>query len=397
MSTPVVRFVPPEYPFDRLSEIAAIADQHEGGMVDVSVGDPTDPTPKEVVEALSSSNEERRYPSSVGSANLRDAARAWIARRFEITTDGLALAMCIGTKELVAGSPHFLKLAHPEKDTVLYPAISYPTYEMGAILASCRAIPVRTGANGTLDLASIAKQDVARALCFWVNSPANPTGCLDDLDAAAAFGRASGVPVFSDECYAEFTWNGAPRTILSNGPDGVVALHSISKRSNAAGLRVGFYAGDTELVHYLSEVRRHAGFMVPGPIQAAGVVALDDDAHVVVQRERYRARLERFVEIFAAIGIKAELPAGGFYLWVEVPTSFVTASQRTDAQRVESPDWAFARFLAEFGGALVTPGEFYGPQGCGHVRIAGVQPLERLELVARRLVANKAKDALGVS
>ncbi len=142
-----------------------------------------------------------------------------------------------------------------------------------------------------------------------MNSPANPTGALDDLGAAAAWGRAHDVPVFSDECYVEFTWDGPGRTILSHGLDGVVAVHSLSKRSNLAGVRVGFYAGDAELVHYLQEVRKHVGMLVPGPAQAAGVVALDDDEHVAVQRDRYRRRLERLATVLSRwAGIEVPLP-----------------------------------------------------------------------------------------
>ena len=181
----------------------------------------------------------------------------------------------------------------PSRDTVLYPAVAYPTYEMGAILAGCRPVPVPPRAGGGLDLDAIDPADAARALMLWVNSPSNPTGALSDLDAAAAWGRARGVPVFSDECYVEFTWDGRGRTILEQGIDGVVAVHSLSKRSNLAGLRVGFYAGDEELVTYLKEVRKHVGMLVPGPAQAAGAVALSDDDHVQVQRDRYRARLAR--------------------------------------------------------------------------------------------------------
>ena len=176
------------------------------------------------------------------------------------------MAACIGTKELVAGVPQWLRLRTPERDTVLYPAVSYPTYAMGATLAGCRAVEYRT-------FDDITEADADRALCLWVNSPANPSGELVDLDAAAAWGRARGVPVFSDECYVEFTWKGRGRTILEHGTEGVIAVHSLSKRSNLAGVRVGFYAGDAALVQYLREVRKHAGFMVAGPIQAAAAVA----------------------------------------------------------------------------------------------------------------------------
>ena len=180
------------------------------------------------------------------------------------------IGACVGTKEFVGTLPQWLHLRRPDRDTVLYPAVAYPTYEMGAILAGCRPIPVPPTADGSLDLAAIAPADADRALALWVNSPSNPTGALDDLASAAAWGRSHDVPVFSDECYVEFTWSGRGRTILEDGLDGVVAVHSLSKRSNLAGVRIGFYAGDAELVHYLQEVRKHVGMMVPGPSQAAG-------------------------------------------------------------------------------------------------------------------------------
>jgi aspartate/methionine/tyrosine aminotransferase len=220
-----------------------------------------------------------------------------------------------------------------------------------------------------LDLGAISVDDVGRALLLWVNSPSNPTGALDDLGAAAAWGREHGVPVFSDECYAEFTWAESPRSILQHGSNGVVAVHSLSKRSNLAGLRVGAYAGDADLVHYLSEVRKHVGMMVPGPAQAAGVAALDDDDHVREQRFVYRRRLERTAEILSAwSGAEVPLPEGGFYLWFEVGDA-----------------WSFAQRLATEAGAIVSPGDLYGPRGAGNVRVAVVQPDSVIEELARRL------------
>jgi aspartate/methionine/tyrosine aminotransferase len=219
-------------------------------------------------------------------------------------------------------------------------------------------------------LDAISASDAERALCLWVNSPGNPTGELADLASAAAWGRAHAVPVLSDECYAEFTWDGPPRSILASGADGVLAVHSLSKRSNLAGARAGCYAGDASLVEYLSEVRKHAGFMVPGPVQAAAVVAWSDDAHVDAQRGRYRGRLERLAADLRGIGLDVALPAGGFYLWVPSPGG--------DA-------WALARRLAAGAGMIVSPGEFYGDAAPGYVRIAVVQPDERLALVSERL------------
>lgn len=365
-------FHPPPYPYDRLDELKLAAAAFAGGVVDLSVGTPNDPPAPIVVEALASSGSERGYPPSIGTAAFREAAAGWLERRLGVTVAPSGLAACIGTKELVVGLPHWLRLRTPERDTVLYPAVSYPSYAMGATLAGCRAVPVPVDDQWRVNLSAIDEGDVRRALCLWVNTPGNPAGGLDDLEAAARWGRAHGVPVLSDECYVEFTWNGRPRTILEHGLDGVLAVHSLSKRSNLAGGRVGFYAGDGDLVAYLSEVRKHAGFMVAGPVQAAAVVAWNDDAHVDAQRERYRERLERMAGILASDGrgLEAPLPGGGFYLWVAAPGG---------------DSWALTRRLAAEAGTLVSPGEFYGKAGAGHVRLALVQPLDRLELVGERL------------
>jgi succinyldiaminopimelate transaminase len=358
-------FEPPPYPYDRLADLHKVADTCDGGAVDLSIGTPCDPPPAALVEALAQSGAERGYPPSVGTPSFRDGAAVWLHRRFGADIDPAQVAACVGTKELVAGVPHWLQLRSPRRDTVLYPHVSYPTYAMGATLAGCRAVPYRT-------FDGIAPDDAARALCLWVNSPGNPTGELVDLAEAAAWGRRHGVPVFSDECYIEFTWDGPGRTILAESSDGVVALHSLSKRSNFAGARVGFYAGDRDLVHYLSEVRKHAGFMVPGPVQAAAVVAFGDDAHVEAQRRRYLRRLDLLAASLSLIGVDCARPPATFYLWVAAP---------------DGDAWALAHRLAAEGGAVVSPGEFYGPDGVGHVRIAAVQPDDRLELVARRLRA----------
>jgi aspartate/methionine/tyrosine aminotransferase len=366
-STTAAGFVPPPYPYDRLDRMMPLAAAFDGGIVDLSIGTPIDPAPPAVVAAFSTSDLERGYPPSIGIAPLREAVARWIDRRFGVAVPIAAIGATIGSKEFVGTLPQWLHLRTPSRDTVLYPQASYPTYEMGAILASCRPVAVPTTPAGGIDLDAIDPDDAARALCLWVNSPSNPTGALDDLGAAAAWGRAHDVPVFSDECYVEFTWDGPGRSILEHGLDGVVAVHSLSKRSNLAGGRVGFYAGDPELVHYLQEVRKHVGMMVPGPAQAAGVVALDDDEHVAVQRERYHHRLVRMAEVLGAwTGTTIPLPAGGFYLWFPV-----------------DDDWAFTERLAAEGGAIVAPGEFYGAPG--HIRVAVVQPDDRLELVAARL------------
>lgn len=357
-------FKVPPYPYDRLRALRESADRLRGGCVDLSAGIPCDPPPPAVRDVLSRSDSERGYPPSVGTPALRDAAVAWLERRFGVRVEPGQVAACIGAKELVAGMPHWLKLRSPDRDTVLYPEVSYPSYAMGATLAGCRPLPYRK-------VDEVSPEDAARSLCLWVNSPANPTGELTDLAQAAAWGRAHGVPVLSDECYVDFTWDGPGRTILTEGTEGVLAIHSLSKRSNLAGLRLGFYTGDAELVHYLSELRKHAGFMVPGPVQAAGAVALGDKEHVAAQRDRYRCRLDRMGEALRGVGMLCPEPAGSFYLWCQAPGG--------------RDGWEAAAWLAEQGGVLVAPGDLYGSAGADHVRIAVVQPDDRIELVAERL------------
>ena len=368
---PRAPFVPPPYPYDRLDPLRAVAAEHDGGAVDLSIGTPFDPPPPAVVDAMAAADA-RGYPASNGIPAYREAVSGWLARFLGVDVPAEQVAACIGTKELVAGMPQWLRLRTPERDTVLYPAISYPTYEMGATLAGCRAVAVPVRDDWTIDLDAIDEDDAARALCLWVNTPGNPAGGLDDLGAAAAWGRARGVPVLSDECYVAFTWDGPPRTILHHGTEGVLAVHSLSKRSNLAGGRAGFYAGDADLVAYLREVRKHAGFMVPSPVQAAAIAALGDEGHVELQRERYHRRLVALQAAMADLGIDVALPGGGFYLWVPAPAG--------DA-------WALTETLAVDGGAIVSPGEFYGEAGAGHVRIAAVQPDERIALVVDRLRA----------
>ena len=368
----------PPYPYDRLDGLAKVAEAHEGGMVDCSIGTPYDPPLPAVVEALATSGTERGYPASAGSPQLRDAAAAWLARRFGLERRPPAPSPPAWAPR--SSSPRCRTCsgcARPDKDTVLYPAVSYPTYAMGAELAGCRAVPVPAApgpARRARPRRRRSRATPARALVLWSNSPSNPTGGLGDLGAEAAWGRAHGVPVFSDECYAEFTWDGPPRSVLQHGTDGVVAVHSLSKRSNLAGVRVGFYAGDPELVEFLRAVRQHAGLMVPGPGAGRRGRGAGDDAHVEAQRERYRERLAFLAGVLGDYGCPVALPEGGFYLWVPVP-----AGRWTDA-------WAMAEALATDGGLLVSPGDLYGGRTArGHVRVAVVQPMERLALVGERL------------
>ena len=364
-----VRFVPPPYPYDRLDRLVPLADAFDGGVVDLSIGTPMDPPPPAVVAAFSTSGTERGYPPSIGSAVFRGAVARWIDRRFGVDVPIAAIGACIGSKEFVGTLPQWLRLRTPRSRHRAVPGDVVPDLRDGR---DPRRLPAGRRADapaGGLDLTPIDPADAERALALWVNSPGNPTGGVDDLGAVAAWGRAHDVPVFSDECYVEFTWDGPGRSILEHGLDGVVAVHSLSKRSNLAGGRIGFYAGDPELVHYLQEVRKHVGMMVPGPAQAAGVVALDDDAHVEVAAPALPPPAGADGRDPRRLVGPAD-PAAGRRLLPVVP-----GRRRVGVRRASGPE----------GGAIVSPGEFYGAGGADHVRVAVVQPDERIELVAERL------------
>jgi aspartate/methionine/tyrosine aminotransferase len=257
---------------------------------------------------------------------------------------------------------------------VLYPAVAYPSYEMGATLAGLRAVAVPVDEQWHLDFNAIAPSDAERALLLWINEPGNPAGQTAGADYfahVAAWARDGNITVASDECYVEYAPE--PATILSAGFDNVLAVHSVSKRSNFAGARVGFYAGDPDLVTYLVETRKHAGLMAPTAVQAAAAAALGDDAHVDEQRARYEERAVLVREALAPHGLVHDGGDTRFYLWLR-------ATEGAD------DGWEIAARLAHEAGLLVSPGDLYGAAGADHVRLALVQPRNRLELALDRLV-----------
>ncbi len=358
----------PDFPWDALAALRERAAGHPDGIVDLSVGTPVDPTPELVQRALAAAADVPGYPSTAGTSALREAAAGWLARRHGISgVDPAGVLPTIGSKELVAWLPTLLGLG--QRDVVVYPELAYPTYDVGARLA---------GASGVASDALTAVGP-ARVGLVWVNSPANPHGRVlprEHLAKVVAWARERDTVVASDECYLEFGWDARPVSVLDpdvNGGtlDGVLAVHSLSKRSNLAGYRAGFVAGDVRLVRRLLEVRRHAGMMVPAPVQAAMVAALGDDTHVDEQRARYAARRDILREALAAAGFRVDHSEAGLYLWVT---------------RDGEPCWDTVAWLADRG-ILVAPGEFYGRAGGRHVRVALTATDERVAAAATRLTS----------
>ncbi len=356
----------PDFPWDLLASYKKQAQQHPGGIVDLSIGTPVDPTPEVVRRALAEASDAPGYPQTYGTPELRESAAGWMTRRLGVDGDPATILPVLGTKELVAWLPSLLGAG--KGDTVAYPGLAYPTYDVGARLAGAASRAV----DGVFQLGP----ELPKIL--WINSPSNPTGQIlpaDHLRKVVEWARSRGVILVSDECYAEMGWEAEPVSVLrpdvcGGSHDGILVVHSLSKRSNLAGYRAGFVTGDQLLVKELLEVRKHAGMLMPAPVQAAMKAALDDDEHVEEQRARYARRRGTLRRALEASGFRIDHSEGGLYLW----------STR------DEPCWDTVKTLAELG-ILVAPGEFYGSAGGRHVRVALTATDERVAAAVARLTA----------
>jgi len=355
----------PEFPWDTLANAKVLAGAHPDGIVDLSVGTPVDAVAPLIREALAAASSASGYPATAGTARLRESAVAALARRYGITglTEAAVLPV-IGSKELIAWLPTLLGLG--PADVVVVPELAYPTYDVGARLAGAQVLRADS-------LTQLGPQAPALA---YLNSPSNPTGRVlgvDHLRKVVRWARDRGVIVASDECYLGLGWDAEPLSILHpsvchGDHTGLLAVHSLSKSSSLAGYRAGFVTGDPGLVAELLAVRKHAGMMVPTPVQAAMVAALDDDAHEKLQRERYLRRRARLLPALRSAGFAVDYSDAGLYLW---------------ATRGE-PCWDSVAWLAARG-ILVAPGDFYGPGGVQHVRVALTATDERIAAAVGRL------------
>ncbi|WP_421084788.1 succinyldiaminopimelate transaminase [Rothia nasimurium] len=368
----------PDYPWDTMAPYRAIAEQHPDGVVNLSIGTPVDPTPSVIREALAGATDAHGYPTTHGTVTLRQAIVDWFNRRRGVPNLTVDQVMpTIGSKELVAWLPFLLGLG--EGDVVVRPTIAYPTYDIGAQLAG--ATPVAADSLDELD-----EETRARVRLIWVNSPANPTGIVRDtneLKKIVEDARALGAVVASDECYAELGWGDwdlqrggkAVPSILDpavcgNTQDLVLAAYSLSKQSNFAGYRGAFIAGDATIMANLVNSRKHAGMIVPAPVQVAMTAALQDDTHVEAQKDLYRARREILLPALEKFGLTVENSEAGLYLWA-------TAGEDT---------WATVQRFAEKG-IIIGPGVFYGEAGAGYVRIALTGSDADIAAAAQRLTA----------
>jgi succinyldiaminopimelate transaminase len=367
----------PDFPWDRLTEHAARARAHADGIVDLSVGTPVDATPEVAQAALRDAADSPGYPVTIGRVETRQAAIDWLERRFGVT--GLSLAPTpgsgegavlpvIGSKELIGALP--LHLGIGPGDLVVQPELAYPTYEVGATLVGAEVLAADS-------LTAIGPR-TPRLL--WLNSPSNPTGKVlppEHLKKVVEWCRDRGTLLVSDECYLECAWDAErpPISVLhpdiSGGShDGILAVHSLSKRSNLAGYRCAFVAGDASVVAELLAVRKNLGLQMPEPQQRVMAAVLADDEHVGVQHARYAARRAVLREALESAGFRIDHSEASLYLW---------------ATRDE-PCWDTVSWFAERG-ILVAPGAFYGAAGRQHVRVAFTATDERVAAAAERLRA----------
>ena len=357
----------PVFPWDTLADAAATARAHPDGIVDLSVGTPVDPVAPVIQAALAAAAAEPGYPATAGTARLRAAAVAALERRYGVT--GLAesaVLPVIGTKELIAWLPTLMGVG--AGDIVVVPELAYPTYEVGARLAGATVVAAD----------SLTQLGPRSPAVIYLNSPANPTGQVlgvEHLRKVVQWARERKALLVSDECYLGLWWDAEPVSILHpsvSGGDhtGLLAVHSLSKSSSMAGYRAGFVAGDPAVVAELLAVRKHAGMMVPNPVQAAMVAALDDDAHQAFQHTVYRRRRAVLLGALQGAGFRVDHSEAGLYLW----------ATRGQPCR-ETVGWLAER------GILVAPGDFYGPRGAHHVRVALTATDERVDTAAVRLSA----------
>jgi succinyldiaminopimelate transaminase len=343
----------PDFPWDTIAEFAARARAHPDGIVDLSVGSPVDPTPAFIREALAQATDAHSYPQTAGSVPLREAIVDWYSRRRGVLLTVENVLPTIGSKELVSLLPLLLGLG--AGDVVVQPTLAYPTYAIGAALVGASVLSSDDPAEWPTNTRLV-----------WLNSPSNPDGrvrSLDSLRAAVARARELGAVIVNDECYAELNWGaGEPSLpapsildpfVLQGSRDHVLSVYSLSKQSNLAGYRAGFFAGCSDLIDEILAVRKHIGLMPPAPMQAAMVAALGNDEHVVAQRAVYRARRDRLMAALLAAGFTIDDSAAGLYLW---------ATRGEDSLATIS-------WLADLG-ILAAPGSFYGDNPAVHVRLA---------------------------
>jgi acetylornithine aminotransferase len=343
-------------------------------VLDFSIGDPLEPTPPFIPDALRRSVPAiSQYPTTPGLPELREAVAGYVQRRFRIEVDpATQILPTSGAKEAIFSAA--LAFVDRERgDAVAWPTPGYPVYEKGAVLAGAAPLPVRLGSDFVFRAADLPASDWARAAMVWICSPHNPAGSVtsrSELEALVAAARRTGTWLCADECYVDLYEDEAPASVLEvagAGAPGVLSFLSLSKRSGMTGYRSGVIVGDAEAIGLLKRLRGHTGTASPEFVQRAAVVAWGDDEHVSARREIFRRKRAILRQAFEDAGMEVVGSRAGIYLWVKV-----------------SDDLELARRLLEEN-ILLTPGRAFGAGGEGHVRLALVPTVDECDEAAARL------------
>ncbi len=337
-------------------------------LFDFGLGDPKEPTPGFLCDALRSAVPEvSQYPSAAGTAALRRACAGYVGRRFGVPLDPeRQIVPATGAKETIFHLPFAFAGGDPRRTKVVMPDPGYPTYEVGTRFAGLEPVnvPLTAARRFLVEPDDLGDEVLSRTLLFWVSYPHNPTGATAPRDYLERVGRAAlrhGFIVASDECYADIYFGEPPLSMLQVQVENVVAIHSCSKRSGMTGYRSGFVAGDPDVVATLKRLRSHPGVASPDFVNAAATAAWNDDVHALERREVLREKRDLFLAFFARRGLRCEGSDATLYLWVRVPAGHTSES--------------YALALLEEG-IVVAPGTAFGA-GEGYVRVALVP--DRLE------------------
>ncbi len=368
------------YPIAVVHERARAMREAGQTVIDFSIGDPREPTPPFIPEALRNAVPEvSQYPTTLGVSELRTAIADYLGRRFDVAIDpDTQVIPTSGSKEAVFNTPlAFINRAANE--AVVYGSPGYPVYERGALFAGAEAYPVTLHGDFVLRRDDVPVDVWERARLLWTCTPHNPTGAVTgrtDLADLLEAARHTDTLLLSDECYADIyepkVFPAGPPSILQlAGPSaqGALAFLSLSKRSGMTGYRSGAIVGDPDAIAALKKLRTTTGTASPEFVQAAAVSAWSDDRHAADRRNIFAAKRAVLRTAFDKLGFEVVASTAGLYLWVEV-----------------EDDLAATDLLLE-GGVVVSPGRFFGPGGEGHLRLALVPTLEECEQAVEVLIS----------
>ncbi|MDI6752452.1 MAG: LL-diaminopimelate aminotransferase [bacterium] len=366
----------PPYLFARIDRLKEEEAKKGKGLISLGIGDPDQPTPPHIIQALKEAVDNPRthsYPPYEGYKELREAISIWYKNRFEVELDpDLEILPLIGSKEGIAHIPFALLNS---KDRVLVPDPGYPVYHSSTILAGGVPIAVPLLSENRF-LPDLSKIDPKGAKLFFVNYPNNPTAATADisyLSDLVSFAKESELLICFDAAYSELYFEGIkPPCILQikGGKDVAIEFHSLSKTYNMTGWRIGFACGNKDAIASLAKLKQNLDSGIFGAIQYAGIKALlGEQTSLEASRKLYERRRDVLVEGLKGCGFKVNKPQATFYLWVQIEGSSMDFTER----------------LIRDSGVVVTPGIGFGEQGEGFIRFALTVDEEKLKEAVERI------------